>query len=111
MKLTAPAWVVSLVRSLIQAAVGHLMAFGFVTAALDWLTVNANLVITQSHIETAGFIVGFGLVVSITNWLGRNEHFLWINKIISLWLSQSAAAYANTTKTPDINPSLDTPAV
>lgn len=95
--MVVPAAVIAVVRSLVQALIANLMSAAWFVGIVDWLNANAGLSLNQNTIETAAFTVAFGLVVLVTNWLGKQEKFIWINKVISLWLSNSAAVYDKST--------------
>lgn len=95
--MVVPAAVIAVVRSLVQALIANLMSAAWFVAGVDWLNTSAGTELTVQTIETAAFTVAFGLVVLVTNWLGKQEKFQWLNKVISLWLSNSAAVYDKST--------------
>lgn len=94
--MSVPAWVIAIVRSLVQAGVSTLMSAAWFISLAEWLTNNLGIDLTAVQIETAAFAAAFALVVGVTNWLGKQEKFLWLNRVISLWLSNSAAVYDKT---------------
>lgn len=94
--MSVPAWVIAVVRSLVQAGVSALMSAAWFVTFADWLAETAGIALTQTQIEGTAFTLAFGVVVAITNWLGKQEKFQWLNRVISLWLSNSAAVYDKT---------------
>jgi hypothetical protein len=91
-----PAWGIAIVRSLVQAGVSKLMSAGFVIALIEWVTTNIGFTITQGWVESLAFGATFTVIVGLTNYLGKLEAFQWVNKVVSLWLSNSAAVYDKT---------------
>ena len=94
--MSIPAWLIAVVRSLVQAGVSALVSAAWFSTLADWLATNAGIELTQVQIEAAGFTIAFALVVGATNWLGKQEAFQWLNQVISLFLSNSAAVYDKT---------------
>lgn len=91
-----PAWAIAIVRSLVQAGVSKLMSAGFVILAVEWIAENLNIVITSGQVETVAFSAAFVVIVGLTNYLGKLDAFQWLNKVTSLWLSNSPALYDKT---------------
>lgn len=94
--MTVPAWVIAVVRSGVQVLVAALLNQDWAQTALNWLTETVGLNLTENTITNATFTVAFGLVVALTNWLGKQDAFQWVNKVISLFLASSPAVYEKT---------------
>jgi hypothetical protein len=91
--MSVPAWVIAIVRSLVQAGVSVLASQAWFNNLTGWLAENAGITLTTFQIETFAFGIAFTLVVGATNYLGKLEQFQWLNQVISLFLSNSAAVY------------------
>lgn len=91
--MNAPAWLIAAVRTGVQSLIAWAFSSTVVVGVIAWLTDNTGIELTQQSVESFAFGVAITAVVAIVNWLGKQEAFLWLNKLVSLFLSNTPALY------------------
>jgi hypothetical protein len=94
--MTVPAWLIAVVRTIIQAVVATALSATWVISFLGWLEESIGLSLSAQQIETGAFGLALAGVVALVNYLGKLEMFQWLNRLFSLFLSDTPAVYGKT---------------